>query len=476
MKKLILLSVISILFFSVNAQMPAPITITPENATVYDEITLTIDTKQSCPAEALFNAVVVNIHSGITINGNLWQKVIAFDQLGINGQSTELTYNGDSTWSIVYIPADFYGILPNESVTEINCVFNGGSWAAGEGKDFDAYQECIDFNVPILPGTPPEVPFLYSIVPAEADQGQSLSVQLFGLNTHFLSGTNTAWLKKSETETIDLTDLYAVNDTLLSAQLSIPGTSTPGLWDVFVYNQEDDTIGLASEFFVNDTTPPPPPSWPEAITMIPENATAFDEITLTIDTKLSCPFGGLFNADSVMFHSGVTIAGFTWQYVVAFDTLGMNGQQPKFTHNGDSTWSLTFTPSAFYGITTGTIVEAINGVFNGGDWSAGEAKDYDPDENCVDFTIPLTISTKVNQIPRGSFVLFPNPVEEVLYIKTSQKAVNLEVISFVGKPILKSNINNDQVQLDVSSLKKGMYFIVVSYEDGAKQMNKFIKM
>lgn len=130
------------------------------------------------------------------------------------------------------------------------------------------------------------------------------------------------------------------------------------------------------------------PVEPEIISISPAGATVNDEITLTLDTRLSCPEGDLLGADSVMMHSGVTINGDDWQNVIDFNALGQNGQQPKLIPNGDSTWSITFTPAAFYG-TGGANVTQICCVFNAGDWSAGEGKDYDAGGSCIDFFIPI---------------------------------------------------------------------------------------
>jgi hypothetical protein len=128
---------------------------------------------------------------------------------------------------------------------------------------------------------------------------------------------------------------------------------------------------------------------PYPLTMIPANATAWDEITLTLDAKISCPEGALLDADSIMMHSGVTINGSPWSNIVPYDGFGANGMAPKFESNGDSTWSMTFVPAEFYGIVAGSDVTAINCVFNAGDWASGEGKAFDDDGNCVDFIIPF---------------------------------------------------------------------------------------
>ncbi len=222
MKKLILLSLAMFLFGGLMAQNA--IVIEPANATAWDEITLYLDVTKTCPEGALLAADSVMIHSGITLNGGAWSKVVAFDGLGINGQQPKL---------VKWEPA------------------------------------------------------------------------------------------------------------------------------------------------------------PYAITIDPPTASAWDEITLTLDANMSCPEGALLTADSVMMHSGVTIDGVIWQNVIAFDGTGIDGTKPKLTSNGDGTWSMTFIPAEFYGIAEGANVTAINCVFNGGAWTAGEGKAFDENGNCVDFVVPF---------------------------------------------------------------------------------------
>ncbi|NCA84354.1 MAG: T9SS type A sorting domain-containing protein [Clostridia bacterium] len=126
-----------------------------------------------------------------------------------------------------------------------------------------------------------------------------------------------------------------------------------------------------------------------AISISPAGAGAWDEITLTVNTNLSCPEGALLAAENVMMHSGVTLDGAGWSNTVAYDGMGANGQSTALTSNGDGTWSITFVPAAFYGLEEGADVTGINAVFNGGDWTMGEAKAYDGNGNCTDFYVPF---------------------------------------------------------------------------------------
>lgn len=273
--------------------------------------------------------------------------------------------------------------------------------------------------------------------------------------------------------------------------------------------------------------------FPAAITIEPAGATAWEEITLTLDASLSCPDSALFEADSVMMHSGVTLEGAPWSNVIAFDALGADGTQPKLINNGDYTWSITYTPSAFYGLTPGqdpteiccvfnagdwaagegkdfdaegncadffipfgeapasylwqitftpadfygieegTSVTEINCVFNAGDWAAGEGKDFDMDDNCIDFVIPLGIGS-VNDNPEISFRMYPNPVENVLHLDQLENASRVEIYNVVGKLVQTVEDFGNNVSINTSDFNSGVYFVTV-HINGTVQSTKFIK-
>ncbi len=133
---------------------------------------------------------------------------------------------------------------------------------------------------------------------------------------------------------------------------------------------------------------------PAAITIEPEGASAYDEITLTFNANESCTPEGkddLIGFDQIYMHSAAFQLGQSggWgDFAVDYNATGANGQQPILTANGDETYSITYTPAAFYGFPEGTIITKLTAVFNGGTWDA-EGKDFGEGSECVDFQIPL---------------------------------------------------------------------------------------
>lgn len=274
------------------------------------------------------------------------------------------------------------------------------------------------------------------------------------------------------------------------------------------------------------------PAIPKAITI--NNATAFEEIIITLDAKKSCPDSALFNADSVMMHSGVNIDGAAWQNVVEFNGFGVNGQQPKLVNNGDSTWSITLIPSEFYGIDAGAVVTEINCVFNAGSWDAGEGKDFDelgectdfvlplgqPDafkwaftyvpadyygidagvdvtaincvfnagdwaagegkdfnelEECTDFLIPLGASGIGENFSVSKYNIYPNPVENKLNITNIDDVSKIEIFNMIGGKVKSfENFSSNEIVVNTSELSSGIYFIAFHNNAGV-QTTKFVK-
>ena len=136
------------------AQMPAAITIEPEGASAYDEITLTFNANESCTPDGkddLIGLTQVYMHSAAFELGQPagWGNFgVDYNAVGANGQDPILIANGDETYSITFIPAAFYGFPEGTVITKLTAVFNGGTWDA-EGKDFGE-GECKDFEIPLF--------------------------------------------------------------------------------------------------------------------------------------------------------------------------------------------------------------------------------------------------------------------------------------------------------------------------------------
>ena len=76
-----------------------------------------------------------------------------------------------------------------------------------------------------------------------------------------------------------------------------------------------------------------------------------------------------------------------------------------------------------------------------------------------------------DKFDRIAFTIYPNPVSDILNIKTQDEVLNVMIYDISGRQI-NTRINNNQI--DVSDLTKGFYIINV-VTDRASYQQKFIK-
>ncbi|GAB4163223.1 MAG: T9SS type A sorting domain-containing protein [Winogradskyella sp.] len=82
----------------------------------------------------------------------------------------------------------------------------------------------------------------------------------------------------------------------------------------------------------------------------------------------------------------------------------------------------------------------------------------------------------VNDFELNDVVLFPNPVNNQLYIKSKLNIDTIKIFDINGRLIQNKTMNDSNVQneVSVSALKSGVYFIEV-YSSGQKEVLKFVK-
>ena len=58
----------------------------------------------------------------------------------------------------------------------------------------------------------------------------------------------------------------------------------------------------------------------------------------------------------------------------------------------------------------------------------------------------------------SDIVLYPNPVEDILYFKSDFEITNIKIFTIDGK-LIESNVSLSENHINVSNLKKGIYFV-----------------
>lgn len=108
--------------------------------------------------------------------------------------------------------------------------------------------------------------------------------------------------------------------------------------------------------------------------------------------------------------------------------------------------------------------------------SAGDANiivSFNSNGKIVEKSIAVTVtgSLGTNQFNKLELAIYPNPVADILNIKTQDEVLNVAVYDALGKSIPTNVINN---QIDVSGFAKGLYIITIT-TDTANYQQKFIK-
>ncbi|MCF8378775.1 MAG: T9SS type A sorting domain-containing protein [Bacteroidales bacterium] len=151
----ILFSVVllTFLFSSSKAQMPAAIKISPENATGSQELKLTFFPGYACSFQGnteLFGLDSIAMHSSAVLSNEdpwSWNHTVPFDGQSFDGNYPYLYPDSDTSYSILLNPSSFYGTGDNVTVG-INAVFNDALGWTRDGRDYgDGI--CKDFFIPL---------------------------------------------------------------------------------------------------------------------------------------------------------------------------------------------------------------------------------------------------------------------------------------------------------------------------------------
>jgi hypothetical protein len=147
---------------------------------------------------------------------------------------------------------------------------------------------------------------------------------------------------------------------------------------------------------------------------------------------------------------------------------GANSVSPAVPHTDTTNWVIVNA--------SGTIADAspaTNGAILGGalDINALTNSVY-VDSIVFDNVVPLALSTADFGNTKNTISLYPNPVQEVLNISSSDSIAKIEVYDIQGRNVAS---NNNASNVNVVSLGKGVYIIKVVQENGSVITKQFIK-
>lgn len=87
----------------------------------------------------------------------------------------------------------------------------------------------------------------------------------------------------------------------------------------------------------------------------------------------------------------------------------------------------------------------------------------------------ITVETlSIEDEDQAKLSVYPNPVTDILIIKSPETITKTSIFNILGKEVLHKKHNSDQIQIRISNLNNGLYFIKVEGTN-SNQVYKFIK-
>ena len=103
---------------------------------------------------------------------------------------------------------------------------------------------------------------------------------------------------------------------------------------------------------------------------------------------------------------------------------------------------------------------------------------YGVSENGICRSAPLAVTVTVvlgaESFDVSKFSFYPNPVLDVLNLNYSQELSGIKIFNMIGQELINKSFNADKIQVDMSGLPEGNYFIEVRSLETTK-MIKVIK-
>ncbi len=533
--------------------MPDAITIEPEGATAFEEITLTFDANKSCTPEGKSNLLgleSVAMHSAMRFLGDdagAWgHNGVDFNGTPGGDYDTRLTSNGDGTYSKTFVPVTYYGLTGDEGVfIGISAVFNNGAGWDAEGKD-TGDGECTDFKIP----------FAYESTDPVGNFNLDMN-KVIEAGT-FIAGIDKVWVVIDEVGEYDMIDLDAdfnadgIYFVKIETGLEKDATYT------FRYRINNDTpededrefVALGGPNTFNHWWNQDPIVFPAtAIFMLdmthPISLEEFDPESDFIDVAGAFNGWGPEEGESVLTASeteGVytlTVdglnAGESYDYKfrinASWDTSEFAGGGPNRTLKpveGEQTVDLVyntvlhFTVDMTKAVDAGTFDPEVDFIDVAGDmngWGGSEHLTLDEGNiyslkiNNVKVGAELGYKFRINgswdsneypgDLPNRAYTavygyqlvhhfydvtlgvediltfseirFYPNPITNSLVIENANKVHRVIISNLVGQEFKTLNALSPRMEINTSSLERGVYFLTFEAKDGTRRTEKIIK-
>ncbi len=157
---------------------------------------------------------------------------------------------------------------------------------------------------------------------------------------------------------------------------------------------------------------------------------------------------------------------------VNFESFSTEGSYDfLYIHDGETTDAPQVTGSPFTGVTVPQEILATN---EAGAITFHFTSDYSVTSSGWDALVSCEINTAVDEVDNADgFRIFPNPAKDVLYI-TSPEPSQVTLYNLLGEAVQTIPVKKDFLQLDISGLNRGIYFLRFDTSHGrfTKKMEK----
>ena len=90
------------------------------------------------------------------------------------------------------------------------------------------------------------------------------------------------------------------------------------------------------------------------------------------------------------------------------------------------------------------------------------------------FAVTVTVALGTTGFDNANFSFYPNPTSGILNISYSDEITNVTVVNMIGQIIMDRKANQNEVQIDLSTLPASTYFVKVE-SNGNSKVVKVIK-
>jgi len=275
------------------------------------------------------------------------------------------------------------------------------------------------------------------IYPDSAIIGNSLTITVNSLNSHYLAGTNTVLLQSIYGLSPLLgTNLSVINDSTLTADFNFTNSNINGKYNLIVDNAIDSTMKIDTAFTLNIAT-----GEPHIANVNPCYVYFNNWVSLTVKATgthflQSIDSLKLCNLQMTIHPISINIINDT---VIVADFLIPPENYPKF-------YNLSYLDIVVFG----NMLLAL------------------PNAVCVSWPINVTEVYEQEQI-----FVYPNPAKDNLTIETLKKST-IEILNLQGQIILQQHLQQGKTEVDISGLAKGFYFLRL-YSNGKTAVKKILK-